>query len=70
MDEDEAEVWEVTEIVNSRIVNGVVQYRMRWEGCTDFEDTWETIDHVDNCADKLEELRQKFLRMPRDEEEV
>ena len=26
MDEDEAEVWEVEEIVNSRTVKGVVQY--------------------------------------------
>ena len=39
MDEDEAEVWAVAEIVNSRTVKGVVQYRVRWEGCTEFEDT-------------------------------
>ena len=70
MYEDEAEVWEVEEIVNSRTVKGVEQYRVRWAGCTEFEDTWETIDHLDNCPDKLKELRQKFPRKPRDEREV
>ena len=53
MDEDEAEVWEVEEIVNSRTVQGVVPYRVRWAGCTEFEDTCETIDHLNNCPDKL-----------------
>ena len=28
MDEDEAEVWEVEEIVNCRTIKGVIQYRM------------------------------------------
>ena len=70
MDDDEAEIWEVEEIVNYVTVKGVVQYRVRWAGCTEFEDTWETIDHVDNCAGKVKEFRQKFLRKLRDEREV
>ena len=37
MDEDEAEVWEVEEIVNSRTVKEVVQYRVHWAGCTEVE---------------------------------
>ena len=53
MDEDEAEVWEVEEIVKFRTGKGVVQHRVRRAGCTDFEDTWETIDQLDNCPDKL-----------------
>ena len=43
IDEDEAEVCEVEEIVNARTLKGVVQYRVRWAGCTEFEDTLETI---------------------------
>ena len=70
MDEDEAEVWEVEEIRNSRTVKRVVQYRVRWAGCTEFEDTWETIDHLENCKDKLKDFRQKFHRKLRDEKEV
>ena len=64
MDEDEAEVCEIEEIINSRTVKGVVQYRVHWAGCMEFEDTWETIDHLDNCPDKLKEFRQKFHRKP------
>ena len=70
MDEDEAEVWEVQEIVNYRTLKRVVQYRVRWAGCTKFEDTWETIDHPDNCSDKLKKLREKSHRKLRDEREV
>ena len=70
MDEDEAEVWEVEEIVNYRTLKRVVQYRVRWVGCTEFEDTWETIDHLDNCPDKLKEFRQRFPRKLCDEREV
>ena len=53
MDGDEAEVWEVEEIVNSRTIKVVLQYRVRWAGCTEFEDTWETMDHLDNGTNKL-----------------
>ena len=70
MHEDEEEVWEVEEIDNSRKRKRAVQYRVRWALCTEFEDTWETIDHLYNWTDKLEELRQKFHRKPRDEQEA
>ena len=70
MDEDEAEVCEVEEIINSRKLEGVVLYRVRWAGCMEFEDTWDTIDHLDNCLDKLKEFWQKFSKKPEDEREV
>ena len=70
VDDDEAEVWEVEEIVNSRTVKGVVQYRVHWAGCTKFEDIWKTIDHLDNCPQTLKEVPQKFSREPQDEKEV
>ena len=70
MDEDEEEIWEVEEIVNSRRVNGVVQYRVRWTGFTELEDTSETFEHLDNCPEKRQEFRQKFPRKPRDERDV
>ena len=56
MDEDGEEIWEVEEIVNSRRVKGVVQYRVWWTGCTELEDAWETIEHLDNCPEKLQEF--------------
>ena len=70
MDEDEEEIWEVEEIVNSRRIKGVVQYRVWWTGCTELEDTWETFEHWDNCPEKLPEFRQKFPRKPQHEKDV
>ena len=70
MDEDEEEIQEVEEIVNSRKVKGVVQYHVRWTGCTELADRWETFEHLDNCPKKLAEFRQKFSRKPQDERDV
>ena len=70
MDEDAEEIWEVAEIVNSRRVKGVVQYLVQWTGCTELEDTWETFEHLVNCAEKLQEFRQKLSEKPRDERDV
>ena len=70
MDEYEEEIWKVEEIVNSRSVKGVVQYQVRWTGCTELEDTWEMFEHLDNCPEKLQEFWQKFPRKPRDERDV
>ena len=39
INEDEAVVCEVEEIINSSTVKGVAQYRVRWAACTEFEDT-------------------------------
>ena len=70
IDEDDAEVWEVAEIVNATTVKGVVQCRVRCDGCTDLEDTWEIMDHLYNNAVKLQELPQKFPRKLPDAWEV
>ena len=70
MYEDAEEIWEVKEIVKSRKVKGVVQYRVQWTGCTELEDTWETFEHLDNCLETLQKFWQKFPRKPRDEKDA
>ena len=70
MDENEEEIWEVEEIVNSRRVKGVVQHPVRWTGCTELEDTSETLQHLDNCLEKIEDFQQQLPRKPRDEKDV
>ena len=64
MDENQEEIWEVGEIVNSRRVKGLVQYQVRWTGYTKLEDTWETFEHLENCPEKLQKFLQKFPRKP------
>jgi len=56
MDENDPDVYEVESIVNSRKIRGVVKYRVRWVGYTEFEDTWEMWDKLDNCPEKLREF--------------
>ena len=36
----------------------------------ELEDTWETLEHLDNCLEKLQVFQQKFPRKPRDERDV
>ena len=67
MEVDDKEIWEVEELVNSRKVNRVMQYQVRWSGCTEQEDTWEKFHNLDNCSEKLREFREKFPRKLRDE---
>ena len=70
MEGDEEEIWEVEEIINSRRVKGVVQYQVRWTGCTELEDTWEMLERLDNSPEKLQEFQQQFPRKPGDERDV
>ena len=70
MDKHEEEIWGVEEIVNSREVKGVVQYGVRWTGCTELKDTWKIFEHLHNCPEKLQEFWQNFRRKPRDERDV
>ena len=43
MDEDEDDNYEVEQMVDSRRVRGKVQYRVRWVGYSEMEDTWEVL---------------------------
>ena len=70
MEEDEEDVYEVESIIDSRKNRGVVKYRVRWVGYTQFEDTWETFDKLENCPLRVQEFREKHPNKPRDEREV
>ena len=65
MDLDEEDIeYDVAQIVNSRRRRGIVEYRIRWDGYTEEDDTWETIDKL-SCPDKLREFHEKHPRKPR-----
>ena len=70
LDEDEQDNYELEQIVDSRRVRGKVQYRVRWVGYSEMEDSWEVFEALDNGADKLREYREAFPRKPRDEKDV
>ena len=70
MEEDEEDVYEVESIIDSRKNSGVVKYRVRWVGYTEFEDTWKTFDTLKNFPLRVQEFRKKYCNKPRDEREV
>jgi len=47
----------IQKIVNKRIVNGVVEYRVRWQGYRSSEDTWEDASKLKgfNCVKHYED---------------
>ena len=64
MDEDEQEIWKVEEIVNSRRVKALEQYKVLWTSYTELEDGYQTLDHLHNYPAKPQEFWQKFFRQP------
>ena len=70
MEEDEEDIYKVESIIDSRKNREVVKYRVRWVGYTEFEDTWETFDKLENCPLRVQEFREKYPNKPRDEREV
>ena len=67
VDEEEDIEYGVEEILDSRRNRGKVYYRVRWEGYAEQDDTWEPIDVLDGCPDKLREFREKFPNKPFDQ---
>jgi len=46
------EEFEVEEITDKRIVNGTVQYKIRWRGYSPDQDTWEPEKNL-NCPERV-----------------
>jgi len=70
IDDNDPDVYEVESIIDSRKIRSVVKYRVRWVGYTEFEDTWETFDKLDNCPDRVKAFRERYPNKPRDIREV
>ena len=49
MEEDKEDVYEIEFIIDSRKNRGRVKYKVRCVGYTEFKDTWETFDKLENC---------------------
>ena len=51
---------EVESILGSRLGRTGTEYLVRWKGYTDYENSWESIDHVLSCWDLVKEFHLKF----------
>ena len=64
--EDEEEEWDVEEILDSRIVDGELQYLIKWLDFGPEDNSWEPLENL-NCLEKLEEFHRRHpdrLREP------
>jgi len=66
LDNDEQEIWEVEKIVDKRTryigrgrnKQASTQYMVKWKGYSDFENTWEPIDHLHNAQQAVREFER------------
>ncbi|XP_051999191.1 M-phase phosphoprotein 8 isoform X2 [Xyrauchen texanus] len=52
-EQDEEDVYEVERIIDVRVVEGEVLYRVRWRNYSSDDDTWEPEAHLDDCREVL-----------------
>ena len=65
MDLNEEDIeYDVAQIVNLRRRHRTVAYCIQWDGYTEEDDIWETIDKL-SCPDKLREFHEKYPQKPR-----
>ena len=56
--EEPEEVYSVEKIVKKRIVEGKVQYLLKWMNYSESENTWEPVENLD-CPDLIEQFEQQ-----------
>ncbi|XP_065105028.1 M-phase phosphoprotein 8 isoform X2 [Paramisgurnus dabryanus] len=52
-DQDEEDVYEVERIIDMKVEEGEVLYRVRWKNYSSDDDTWEPEAHLDDCREVL-----------------
>ncbi|OQV18943.1 hypothetical protein BV898_07002 [Hypsibius exemplaris] len=59
-EEDEGpKEFEVERIMAKRTHNGVLQYQIKWVGYSKSESTWEPLDNISGCDEKVREFEQQ-----------
>uniref|UniRef100_A0A8C1GIV8 M-phase phosphoprotein 8 n=1 Tax=Cyprinus carpio TaxID=7962 RepID=A0A8C1GIV8_CYPCA len=62
-EQDEEDVYEVERIIDMRVVEGEVLYRVRWKNYSSDDDTWEPEAHLDDCREVLLAYKKALSEM-------
>ncbi|XP_038673909.1 M-phase phosphoprotein 8 isoform X1 [Scyliorhinus canicula] len=57
--EAEEDVYEVERIVDMKVSEGQVLYRVHWKGYSSEDDTWEPEAHLEDCTEVLQVFKRK-----------
>eukprot|EP01049_Picozoa_sp_SAG25_P015988 SAG25_NODE_3466_length_1072_cov_1.833505_2_plen_225_part_00 len=55
-EEEEEEEFVVEAVCGARMVEGVQQFRVKWQGYDSDDDTWEPEGNLTNCSEKVEDF--------------
>jgi hypothetical protein len=61
---DNAEEFEVDEILDSRLFRKKLQYRIRWKGYGPQDDSWQPAQDLTHCVDALAAFHKRFPHKP------
>ncbi|XP_007903781.1 M-phase phosphoprotein 8 [Callorhinchus milii] len=59
--EAEEDVYEVERIVDMKVSEGQILYRVHWKGYSSDEDTWEPEAHLEDCTEVLQVFKRKSV---------
>ncbi|XP_059417744.1 M-phase phosphoprotein 8-like isoform X1 [Carassius carassius] len=62
-EQDEEDVYEVERIIDMRVEEGEVLYRVRWKNYSSDDDTWEPEAHLDDCREVLLAYKKALAEM-------
>jgi hypothetical protein len=57
---DNGNKWEVEEILDSRIFRRHLQYKVRWKGYSNSNDSWEPLEPLEHSLDLLHEFHTRY----------
>ena len=55
----------VEQLLNRRILHGRTHYLVRWQGHDSTADSWEPVEHLTNCSERIAEYEAAAPRRPR-----
>ena len=67
---DDEETFEVAFILDDRVVDGERQFKVRWAGYGEEEDSWEPEENLENAKELVKEYLNRNPRMPREKRTI